>query len=269
MRAVLAAILIVLGGSVAAEAGDPRLDGSLIQGGLVIGQVEAGSSVTVDGRPVRVSGDGYFLLGFGRDAAPAVRLRVTRPDGSTIDRILDVKRRKYDVQRIDGLPPRKVTPKPEDLRRIRADGAAIAAVRKRDSAKPYFLSGFAWPVEGRISGVFGSQRILGGKPRSPHSGLDVAVPRGTPVGAMADGMVALVHADMFYTGMTVMIDHGHGLSSVYAHMDAVQVEVGQWIGLGEPIGRVGSTGRATGPHLHWGVSLFSVKLDPALLVPGK
>ena len=269
MRTVFAALVLVLAGSFVASAGEPRLEGQLVQGGLVIGRVDAGASVSIDGRPVRVSEDGYFLMGFGRDGAAGVALRVIAPDGSAINRTLDVKRRKYPVQRIDGLPPRKVTPKPEDLRRIRADGAAIAVVRKKDSAKPYFLSGFRWPVEGRISGVFGSQRILGGKPRSPHSGLDVAAPKGTPIGAMADGLIALVHRDMFYTGMTVMIDHGHGLSSVYAHMDAVQVEVGQWIGLGEPIGRVGSTGRATGPHLHWGVSLFSVKLDPALLVPGK
>ncbi len=268
MRAVFAAMLLVLAASFAAAAEDLRLEGPLIQGGLVIGRIDAGSSVTFDGQPVRVSGDGHFLIGFGRDAAATGRLRVTRPDGSTIDRVLDVKRRKYPIQRIDGLPPRKVTPKPEDLRRIRADGAAIAAVRKRDTAKPYFLSGFSPPLEGRTSGVFGSQRILDGKPRSPHSGIDVAAPRGTPIGALADGIVALVHGDMFYTGMTVMIDHGHGLSSVYAHMGAVLVEKGQWIGRGEAIGRVGSSGRATGPHLHWGVSLFSVKLDPALLVPG-
>ena len=269
MRAVLAALLVVLLGSPAAVAGAPRLDGPLVQGGLMIGQAEPGSSVTIDGRAVRISGDGHFLIGFGRDAAAQVRLRVVSPDGSAMDRIIEVKRRKYPIQRIDGLPPRKVTPNPEDLARIRADGAAIVRVRKQDTAKPYFLSGFAWPVKGRISGVFGSRRILGGKPRSPHSGLDVAAPRGTPIGAMADGVVALVHADMFYTGMTVMIDHGHGLSSVYAHMGAVLVEKGQWIGRGEPIGHVGSSGRATGPHLHWGVSLFSVKLDPALLVPEK
>ncbi len=265
-RAVAVFLVAVLCAAQAAAA-DLRFDGRMAQGGLVVGTAAAGAAVRFDGRRVRVSDDGRFLLGFGRDAASTARLQVTWPDGTGETRTLDVEDREFPVQRIDGLPSRQVTPKPEDLRRIRADGAAIVAVRKKDTAKPWFLSGFVWPVRGRISGVFGSQRILNGKPRSPHSGTDIAAPRGTPVAAMADGMVALVHPDMFYTGKTVMVDHGHGLSSVYAHMDAILVEDGQWVAAGQSIGRIGSSGRATGPHLHWGVSLFSVKLDPELLVP--
>ena len=245
------------------------LEGALTQGGLVVGETLPGSAVSLDGRRVRVSADGFFILGFGRDAKPEAQLEISSPDGSTAVRTLRVGRRKFPVQRIDGLPQRQVTPAPEDLRRIRADAAAITAVRARDSAVPYFASGFARPLMGRVSGVFGSQRILNGEPRSPHGGLDIAAPRGTVVVAAADGIVALADADMFYTGKTVMIDHGHGLASVYAHMQAILVEPGQWVGRGQPIGRVGSSGRATGPHLHWGVSLFSTRLDPALLAPAE
>ena len=250
-------------------AAEVRLAGPLTQGGLVIGETVPGSAVSLDGRRVRVSEDGFFVIGFGRDAKPGARLEITGPDGSTAHRTLDVAPRDFPVQRIDGLPRRQVTPAPEDLRRIRADNAAITAVRARDNAVPYFMSGFVRPLKGRVSGVFGSQRILNGKPRSPHGGLDIAAERGTPVAAAADGIVALAHPDMFYTGKTVMIDHGHGLASVYAHMQEILVEPGQWVGRGEPIGRVGSSGRATGPHLHWGVSLFSTRLDPALLAPAE
>ena len=143
-------------------------------------------------------------------------------------------------------------------------------MRKRDTETTYFASGFLRPIKGgRISGVYGSQRILNGKPRSPHNGLDIAVPKGTPVMAAADGIVALVHEDMFYTGKTVMIDHGHGLTSVYIHMDSIRVADGQRVTKGAPIGTVGMTGRATGPHLHWGVTWFGTHLDPALLIAEK
>jgi len=249
-----------------ADAGSLALDGNVTQGGLVIGKTEPGAKVSVDGREVRVSGDGAFLIGFGRDAKPAARLRVSHPDGTRSEKTLSVIPRKYKVQRIDGLPPRQVTPtKPEDLKRIRDDNARIAAVRKLDSEQTDFASGFHWPTIGPISGVFGSQRILNGKPRKPHNGVDVAAPRGSTVTAAADGTVALVHPDMFFTGKTVMIDHGHGLSSVYVHMDDILVTGGQRVAKGTPIGTVGKTGRVTGPHLHWGVSLFGTHLDPALL----
>ena len=249
-----------------AVAGTLALDGNMTQGGLVIGKVEPGARVTVDGGAVRVSGAGAFLIGFGRDAKPVVRLRVTHPNGTRTEKALNVAPRKYKVQRIDGLPSRQVTPtKPEDLKRIREDNAKIAAVRKLDSERSDFVSGFQWPAKGPISGVFGSQRILNGKPREPHNGVDIAAPRGSTVTAAAVGTVALVHPDMFFTGKTVMIDHGHGLSSVYVHMDEILVSQGQQIDKGTPIGTVGKTGRTTGPHLHWGVSLFKTHLDPALL----
>ncbi len=265
MKRLLVVILCLLSFPVMAL----ELEGDFSQGGLVVGRTAPGARVSLDGRNVRVSEEGVFLVGFGRDAGGTAELAVREPGGGRRLRTLEIEPRKWKVQRIDGLPGRKVTPKPEDLAHIRADNAAIGRVRKLDTATPHFMSGFVQPVEGRISGVFGSQRILNGKPRRPHNGLDIAAPEGTPVRAMADGLVALVHPDMFFTGKTVMIDHGHGLSSVYVHMSAITVEEGQWIAKGAVIGKVGRTGRATGPHLHWGVSLFSTHLDPSLLIDGE
>lgn len=248
------------------HAGSLELDGNLTQGGLLMGRADPGTRVALDGRAVRVSNDGLFVAGFGRSANSQAMLSVTYPDGTTETRTLTVAARKWKIQRIDGLPKRKVTPEKRDLDRIRREGALIAGVRKLDTNATLFKSGFLQPLEGRISGVFGSQRILNGKPRRPHNGLDIAAPKGTPVKAAADGRVALVHQDMFFTGKTVMLDHGHGLSSVYIHMDSILVAEGQTVIKGTPIGTVGMTGRATGPHLHWGVSWFGTHLDPALLV---
>ncbi len=259
------ALLVILAPA-AALAGALDLDGPLIQGGLVIGRAEPGAKATLDGQPVRVDSAGVFLIGFGRDAAPEARLAVQYPDGSRAEKSLKVATRTYPVQRIDGLPERQVTPSPEDMVRINDDYRQIAAVRRIDSDVRGFAAGFMWPAEGPISGVFGSQRILNGKPRRPHSGVDVAAPKGAPVVACADGVVALVHANMFFTGKTVMIDHGHGLMSAYMHMSEIRVKSGERVKKGDRIGRVGSTGRVTGPHLHWGVSLFGTFLDPALLV---
>lgn len=248
-----------------------RLDGPLVQGGLVIGRAAPGAAVAVavDGRALRdlrVSPDGLFLIGLGRDAPPRLTVRVTFGGGATTTRTLEIARRTYQVQRIDGLPRRQVTPGAAELRRIKADNAAIAGVRGRDSAGAHFASGFAWPVEGRLGGIFGSRRILNGVPRRPHNGLDITAPRGTPVKAAAAGVVTLARPDMFLTGQTVLIDHGHGLTSVYAHMSAILVEEGQPVAKGAPIGLVGATGRVTGAHLHWGVTWFATHVDPALLV---
>ena len=261
-----AAVIAGLAVSTAGTAGDLTLDGELTQGGFVIGRTLPGSTVTVTGRRVRVSEDGVFLLGFGRDAANTVDLTIRHADGRKTERELAVSKRKYKISRVDGLPESKVSPPPEDLRRIKEDNAKIANVRKLDTAETFFQSGFVWPVTGRLSGIYGSQRILNGKPRSPHNGIDVAAPKGTPVAAIANGRVALTHDGMFLTGKTVMIDHGHGLTSVYIHMNQITVKSGDVVSQGQQIGTIGMTGRATGPHLHWGVSLFKTHLDPALLV---
>lgn len=246
-----------------------ELDGTFTQGGLVIGQVDPGTAVSVGGRDVRVSAGGLFLVGLGRDAGPRVEVRASLPGGGIETRVIEVGQRVYKIQRIDGLPSRQVTPSPADQERIRRDRDAIVGVRRRDTAAAYFTSGFSPPVRGPITGVFGSQRILNGRPRSPHNGVDVAAPEGTTVTAAADGVVALARRDMFYTGQTVIIDHGHGLSSVYAHMSRLLVTPGQKVARGTPIGLVGKTGRVTGPHLHWGVTLFDTHLDPALLTGGE
>lgn len=270
MRAIVIALFSILFPVLSlfpVQASDLAFEGDFVQGGLVIGRTTPGSAVQVDGRTVRVSPEGLFLMGFDRDAGNNVELHVTDPDGGNLVRRLSVAPRKFQIQRIDGLPPKKVTPDPAVLERIRAENALIQAARRKDTAETFFQTPFIWPVHGRISGVFGSQRILNGKPRSPHSGVDIAAPTGTPVVACADGVVSLIHPDMFFTGKTVVIDHGHGLSSVYIHMSEIQVREGQRIGQGIQIGKVGASGRATGPHLHWGVSLFQTRLDPALMVP--
>ena len=265
LRIFLAAAALVAAGAYPAIA--LEISGTFIQGGLATGKVEPGTKLTLDGQPVAVAPNGSFIIGFGRKAKAKMVLRAEPPEGPLEERELAIERRKYKIQRIDGLPQRKVSPtKPEDLARIKSDQIQIAEVRKRTTLKTFFDTGFIWPVEGRISGVYGSQRILNGEPRSPHNGVDVAAPRGTPVKTMGDGIVALVNEDMFFTGKTVMIDHGLGLTSVYIHMDKTTVKEGDFVTKGTQIGTVGATGRATGPHLHWGVSWFKTALDPALLV---
>jgi murein DD-endopeptidase MepM/ murein hydrolase activator NlpD len=246
-------------------AGAFTLEGPMRQGGLVLGQAAPGATVTLDGLRVRVSPDGLFVLGFGRDAPAQAMLEVRGPDGTTERRQLAIAGREYEIQRIDGLPSSQVAPDAAAMDRIVVGVALIRAARARDSAATWFADGFAWPVLGRLSGVYGSQRILNGQPRSPHKGVDVAAPAGTPIAAPAAGTVSLIHDDMFFTGKTVMIDHGHGLASIYAHMSEIEVAEGQVVAAGDTIGRIGATGRVTGPHLHWGVSLFGEALDPALL----
>ncbi len=255
-------LALLLGLAAPAAAQELTLRGAAEQGGLLLGATVPGAEVSLDGRPVRVAADGRFVIGFGRDAGPSATLVVRTPDGRVAERPIAVARRDWPVQRIDGLPPKKVTPDPAALARIREESALVAAARRRDSAEAWFLDGFRTPAEGRVSGVFGSQRILNGEPRAPHSGTDIAAPAGAPVVAAAPGEVSLVHDDMFFTGKTVMIDHGHGLASVYAHLSDIAVRPGQRVAAGERIGSVGASGRATGPHLHWGVSWYDARLDP-------
>jgi hypothetical protein len=244
-----------------------ELKGNFVQGGLVTGKAPPGSRVTFEGRTMRLAEDGTFLIGFGRDAAPEAQLDVHLPDGREEARTLAVMPRQFDIQRIDGLPERQVTPSPEDLQRIKEDVALVAKARTVDTAAPFFLSGFVWPAIGPVSGVYGSQRILNGQPRQPHFGIDIAAPEGAPVVAAAPGFVSLAHPDMFFTGKTVVIDHGHGLSSTYSHLATIAVADGEQVAQGQVIGTVGSTGRSTGAHLDWRVNLFDIRLDPALLLP--
>jgi murein DD-endopeptidase MepM/ murein hydrolase activator NlpD len=262
---ILAALLMAA--SLSARADGIELKGHFTQGGLVTGKAPPGSRVTFEGRDVRLTADGVFLIGFGREAAPAARLEVQLPDGRVERRTLKVASRQYDIQRIDGLPDRQVSPPPEDLVRIREDQTLVATIRARDTPEPYFLAGFIWPAIGPISGVYGSQRILNGNPRQPHYGVDVAAPEGTPIVAAAPGIVSMAHPDMFFTGRTVAIDHGHGLTSVYSHLATIAVADGEQVAQGQVIGTLGGSGRVTAPHLDWRINLFDIRLDPALLVP--
>lgn len=262
----LATVLLALLVALPAGAVELSLDGKLIQGGMVVGRTAPGAEVRLDGKKLRVNGDGIFVLGFGRDAAPHAELEVKGPDGSRTARDLDIEARHYRIQRVEGLPPRQVTPGKVDLRRIRAEGARITKARAAYTPTPRFLSGFMWPAHGPISGVYGSQRILNGKPRQPHLGVDVAAPKGTPVVAAAAGTVTLADPDLFFTGGTVIIDHGLGVSTVYAHLSRVDVAVGDRLDRGQTFGAVGATGRVTGPHLHWSINLYQQRLDPALVV---
>lgn len=255
--------LLIAGGT---QAGTLKLDREPLQGALIIGRTDPGATVTIDGSAVRVSNDGVFLLGFGRDAPSKARLSADFPDGSRTHRDLRVVQRSYDVQRVDGLPPSKVSPSEEDMVRIRHDIALVKKARSRDDPREDFLAGFEWPVKGRISGVYGSQRILNGKPRRPHFGVDVAAPVGTIVRAPADGVVTLAHGDMFFSGGTLIVDHGHGLSSSFLHLSAILVKEGDRIRQGDPIAKVGATGRVSGPHLDWRMNLLGNRLDPQLLV---
>ncbi|WP_029135019.1 M23 family metallopeptidase [Sedimenticola selenatireducens] len=243
------------------------LEGNYVQGGLVVGQTEPGVKVQLDDIAVRVSDQGYFVLGFDRDHAPESRLRLTYPDGHREEQTLKIARREYNIQRIDNLPKRKVTPEKMDLERIRRESALVKAARKRDDPRTDYLSGWEWPVKGRISGVYGSQRILNGQPRRPHFGVDVAAPVGTLVRAPADGIVTLVHPDMFFSGGTLILDHGQHLSSSFLHLSEILVKEGDRIGQGEPIARVGATGRVTGAHLDWRMNFHQYQIDPQLLVP--
>ncbi len=221
----------------------------------------------MEGRRVRVTEAGRFIFGFGRDAPAEAALEVAWPDGRAETHRLVVAKRDYEIQRIDGLPPQMVTTPETVLARIRAENARIAAARALDRAEPLFESGFVWPVEGTITGVFGSQRVLNGQPRRPHYGIDIAAPAGTPIRAPADGVVAIADDDMYYTGGTVLIDHGHGLTSVYSHMKEVWVRQGARLSQGDLLGSVGASGRASGAHLDWRINWFDQRLDPGLLVP--
>lgn len=268
IRVFFAAAVLVLAGAAMAQADDSlTLSGDLSQGGLVFGKAAPGALVALNGKALRVTADGRFIFGFGRDAPQAATLTVTAPDGGVTTRELEIAQREYQVQRIDGLPNRFVTPPDDVLTRIRADAAAAAKARETDRSETDFDSGFRWPAVGIVSGVYGSQRVLNGEPRRPHFGIDIAAPQGTPVVAPADGVVTLMHPDMYFTGVTLFLDHGHGLSSAFLHLERVTVEEGQKVRQGEQIATVGSTGRSTGPHLDWRINWFTERLDPALLVP--
>lgn len=257
---LIAAILVLAAALPAAAeivvAGRPR------QGGLAAGRTEPGARVSLDGRPVPVDARGRFLLGFGRDAPPTAELVAVLPDGTEERRPLAVCRRQWPVQRVEGLPRDKAEPDAASLARLKAEMEMVRAIREKVTLAPRFSGGLTRPAEGPVSGVFGSQRFYNGIGGAPHSGLDIAGPAGAPVHAAADGVVVLAAADLFLTGRTVMIDHGLGLISSYAHLSRLDVAAGDTVRKGDLVGAVGATGLATGAHLHWGMSWLDVRLDP-------
>ncbi|MEO8673712.1 MAG: M23 family metallopeptidase [Tahibacter sp.] len=237
------------------------------QGELVIGHAPSGSTIEFSGRPVRVGSDGVFVFGLDRDAPDDVSVTLRLANGNTEIRHLRVESRNYRVERVNGLPQHTVTPDPALAQRIAEEQARVAAARVRDDDRDDFSNGFLRPASGRISGVFGSQRIDNGVAKSPHMGLDIAVPTGTPVLAPAAGIVSFVAEDLVLTGGTILIDHGHGVSSSFLHLSRIEVKLGEAVRRGQHIGASGATGRASGPHLHWGLNWFEVRLDPELLPP--
>lgn len=243
--------------------------GRATQGGLVFGTAPVGTvALSLDGAPVRLTGDRRFVVGFGRDAPPRAHLEARFAARSSDVRAIDVSPRAWQIESIPGLrqPPPDAPPNPEYDARRAGEVAEIAAARTGSSDETGWSQAFAWPATGRISGVFGSQRILGGVPKSPHLGLDIAAPAGTPVVAPADGTVRVARGPFLLEGNLVMLDHGRGLVSAFVHLSRIDVRVGEHVARGTIIGAIGMTGRATGPHLHWGLSWNEVKLDPELLV---
>ena len=245
----------------AAEIPSLELHGQLMQGGVVRAQTIAGSKVYLDGRLLQISENGDFIFGLTADAPEQVRLAVHTPDGRRIEEKLKITRRDYEVQRIDGLDPNKVSPPPEVYERIAKEVQMISKIRGISSPNLDAFDEFVWPVEGVITGVYGSRRILNGQPRSPHYGVDIACPEGSEIQAPAGGVVRMIE-DMYFSGITMVVDHGYGLSSTFLHLSKARVELNERVEKGQIIAEVGATGRVTGPHLDWRINWFERRLDP-------
>ena len=252
----------------ATEASDQRVvfPAAASQGALVFGKVPAGSTARYGERILHPTPYGTVVFGIGRDETGPVRVSVQRADGSIETASIAITPRDWPIERIDGVPPDTVNPPPEIAARIEREQALVVAARQRDDDRADFVQAFAWPVEGRVSGRFGNQRIYNGTPKSPHSGMDIAAVQGTPVLAPAAGVITFAAPDLYLTGGTVLLDHGHGVSSNFLHLSRIDVKVGDRVAQGQVIGAVGATGRATGPHLHWGMNWFDVRIDPLLVL---
>lgn len=246
-----------------------QLKGPLLQGGMVVGQAPVGSQITLDNTRIEQAADGLFVFGFDRDAAPTMQLSVVTAEGEKWQKTLEIKPREYRIQRIEGIKPSIVSSDKTEAewQRIREESQLTREARKQRLELTAFAQEFKWPVIGRISGVFGSQRVYNGKPGRPHYGVDIAKPTGTPVYAPADGVVTLAHDDMYYSGGTLIVDHGYGVSSSFLHLSKVEVEVGTEVKQGDLIALVGAGGQATGPHLDWRMNWYGQRIDPQLLVP--
>lgn len=241
--------------------------GKFEQGALIRGQAPAGTQVSLNGEALRVTPEGHFVFGFDRDGELSQQLSLVYPRGLTEIKPLTVAKRDYDIQRVTGISNKIMKPDPIAQERAAKDTAQVKAARATFSKQTAFLQEFIWPLTGRISGVYGSQRIYNDVPGNPHFGVDVAAKTGTVVVAPADGVISLSVPDMFYSGGTMIIDHGYGVSSSFLHLSKLYVQVGQTVKQGQALAEVGATGRANGPHLDWRVNWYQMRLDPTTLVP--
>ena len=241
-------------------------EGEFIQGGLLIGQVQEGQTVSYQGKSIKLTTNNQFLLGLGRNAPAITNITINSQDQDPETITLEIAPRQYNIQKIEGVPAKTVTPPASDLQRIKQDASMVREARKLVSNKQDFLKGFVKPANGPITGVYGSQRFYNGVPKSPHYGIDYAAPTGTPVIAPADGVVTFAHNDLFYSGGTLIIDHGHGLSSTFLHLSEILVKPDQQVTLGMEIAKIGATGRATGPHLDWRMNWLDQRIDPDLVL---
>ena len=239
--------------------------GKFLQGHFIIGKTDPTAKIIIDKKKVKVSDDGFFVFGLDRDRK--FDLTITKIVNGKKDKIIKkVLKRKYNIQRIDGLEESKVTPPESVYKRIKEENNKIGEARAINSDLPFFKNQFIMPVEGIISGVYGSQRILNGKPKWPHYGIDIAAKQGTMIKSSGSGIVTMAEDDLYYTGGTIIMDHGHGISTIYSHLENVMVSVGDKINQGDIIGTVGSTGRSTGPHLDFRVNWFQTRLDPMSVI---
>ena len=266
MRGLVLFAALLAAGSVIAADGDLVFPREASQGALVLGKVPVGSTVVHAGRTLRVTAWGTVAFGIGRDEKGPLRVDVEDAAGGHTMVTIKVVERDWPVERVDGVPPKTVDPPPAIAERIRREQAKVAAVRERDDARTEFTQAFIRPLAGRISGRFGNQRIYNGKAGSAHSGMDIAAPTGSIVVAPAGGVVSFADADLYLTGGTLVIDHGHGVSSNFLHLSRIDVAVGDRVDQGQAIAAVGATGRASGPHLHWGMNWFDVRIDPQLVL---
>ena len=250
--------------------GENRIDleGYFIQGGYVKGKMSSKIKIKFENRDVYLGKKNNFILGFGRDYSEVANLKFNI-DNKWINKTLKIKKNKYKIQKIDGLPKKFVSPPKEIYERIIRENKLIAKVRTLNSKIDFTFQDFLLPANGIITGVFGSQRILNGKPRRPHYGIDIAAKKGSKVISPTDAIVRLSEKDLYFTGGTIMLDHGHGITSVYSHLSKVLVKKNDKIQKGDVIGLIGSTGRSTGPHLDWRINWFDQRLDPMMFIKNK
>ena len=228
--------------------GKLQIEGVLQQGALLKGKVPPGSQVSLLNRSVYTNEQGHFIFGLGRNAAATLDIRIKLADGSPeAVHTVAVKRRDYKIQRIDGVAQKYVSPPASVTERIKREAQQVRTARASFRQQADYLQGFKWPAIGRITGVYGSQRVFNGVPKRPHFGLDIAGPVGEPVYAPAGGVITFVNDDLYYSGGTIILDHGQGLSSTFIHLSKIHVELEQVVDQGEVIGEIGATGRVTGP----------------------